>query len=197
MKIRLLTSITVLWSVFAQVGVLAQPTVEVLRPNSEDRLQPGTTFRVEWRVQGLGTNNIDWSIILYTNTVRLRFVTPPPVAILYDGEGNWHADVTVPSDLPSRCDYTLNVSEDVSDADDYSAVFCLGGPLVNVRVSQVEICWTSHLDRMYQVKHRSPLTTNVWINLGAPVPGNGSINCVTDAVIPGQPQRYYRVEELQ
>lgn len=197
MKIRLIASIVLLWSVLAKLALLAQPTVEVLRPNSEDRLQPGTTLRVQWRTQGLGTANIDWSIILYTNNVGLRFVTPLPAAILYDGNGNWHANVALPSDLPSSRDYTLKVNDDVSEANDHSDVFCLGAPLVTIRVSQVEICWTSRLDRMYQVQYRSTFTTNLWTNLGAPVQGNGSTNCITDAVVPDQPQRYYRVEELQ
>lgn len=193
MKTKLITSLAFLLLVSAQCGAFVQPTVNVLRPNASDRLQPGTTFRVQWRTQGLGTN-IDWSIILYTNGVRS--VWPPRSATVYEGDGHWHADITVPSDLPSSCDYTLNVNDDGSETNDDSEVFCLGMPVVSLRVSQVEFCWTSRSNRMYQVRYRSVLTTNLWINLGASVQGNGSTNCVTDAFVPGQPQRYYRVEEL-
>ena len=174
--------------------VAQQRTVEVLRPNSEDRLQPGTTFRVQWRTQGLGTN-IDWSISLYTNGVRLGF--PPRLATVYEGNANWRVDITVPSDLPSSCDYTLKVNDDGSEINGDSHAFCLGVPLVSLRVSQVEFCWTSRSNRTYQVQYRSALTTNLWTNLGAPMQGNGTTNCVTDLVAPGQAQRYYRAEELQ
>src|SRR5256885_12897728 len=111
-----------IWIVFlvlAQTAALAQPLVEVLRPNSTDRLQPGTTFRIQWRTQEPGTN-IDWSLVLSTNNVGRQFLSSPRV---YDGDGNWHADFTVPSDLPSSCDYTLNVNDDVSEANDDSECF--------------------------------------------------------------------------
>jgi hypothetical protein len=125
MKNKFIASLVILCSVFAHVVLAAQPTVEVLRPNSSDRLQPGTTFRIQWRTQGLGTN-IDWSIGVYTNNVGLGSVNAPRV---YDGEGHWHSDFTVPSDFPSRCDYTLNVNDDVSEANDDSDVFCVGVPV--------------------------------------------------------------------
>src|SRR4051812_34364648 len=93
-----------IWMVFlilAQLPVVAQPVVEVLRPNSADRLRPGTTFRIQWRTEGLGTN-IDWSIILATNDVQVDWLSSPRI---YDGAGNWHTDFTVTSDRPSSCDY--------------------------------------------------------------------------------------------
>jgi len=108
----------------AQTATLAQPSVEVLRPSSGDRLQRGTTFRIEWRTQGLGTN-IDWSISLYTNNVRVGSLSSPRI---YDGAGNWHSDFTVTSDWPSDCDYHLNVNDDGSEANDDSELFCLGVP---------------------------------------------------------------------
>jgi hypothetical protein len=101
--------------------VQAQLIVEVLRPNREDRLQSGTTFRIQWHTQGLGTN-IDWSITLYTNGLRLS----PQLATVYEGNGNWHADITVPNDSPSSCNYTLNVNDDVSEINVHSDLFCLG-----------------------------------------------------------------------
>src|ERR1043166_8988664 len=123
--------IIVVFLVLAQAAVLAQPVVEVVRPNASDRLQRGTTFRIEWRTQGLGTN-IDWSIGLYTNNVGVGSLSSPRI---YDGAGNWHTDFTVTSDWPSDCDYHLNVNDDVSEANDDSEVFCLGVPVVSLSVS--------------------------------------------------------------
>src|ERR1051325_11067469 len=128
------TITSLVFLVLAQATVLAQPVVEVLRPNSSDRLQRGTTFRIEWRTQGFSAN-IDWSFVLYTNDVRFRFVFAQSVD---DGGGNWHADLTVPSDLPSGCNYTLNINDDVSEANDDSEVFCLGVPVVSLSASPLQ-----------------------------------------------------------
>jgi hypothetical protein len=62
-----------------------------------------------------------------------------------------------------------------------------------IRVSELEVCWGSASNVNYQVQYRSALTTNVWTNLGSPRLGNGSNDCITDKVQPGQPQRFYRV----
>jgi hypothetical protein len=66
-------------------------------------------------------------------------------------------------------------------------------PVMSIRVSQVEVCWTSMTNRFYQVQYRSELTTNIWTDLGSPVAGSGSSNCILDAVVPGQPRRFYQV----
>jgi hypothetical protein len=97
--------------------------------------------------------------------------------------------------LSSACNYTLRIHEDGSEADGRSQVFCLGVPVASLRVSPLEFCWTSRTNRMYQVQYRSQLT-NIWTSLGPPVQGNGTTNCITDAVIADQPQRFYRVAEL-
>lgn len=65
---------------------------------------------------------------------------------------------------------------------------------VSVRVSHVEICWNSLADTSYQVEYRSELTSNTWNPLGPVVVGNGSTNCVIDAVISGEPAKYYRIQ---
>jgi hypothetical protein len=67
---------------------------------------------------------------------------------------------------------------------------------VNIRLSAVDICWNSQSNKNYQVEYKSELTTNQWTALDAPIPGNDATSCITDAIIPGQPQRYYRVGEL-
>jgi hypothetical protein len=69
-------------------------------------------------------------------------------------------------------------------------------PLLTIRVSEVELCWNSVSTKMYQVEYRSEVSTNIWTALGASVIGNGSTNCMTDAVLPGEPRRFYRVQEL-
>lgn len=66
-------------------------------------------------------------------------------------------------------------------------------PVAAIRVSEVEVCWDSVSNRNYQVQYRSTLTANVWTDLGPPVAGNGSSNCLTDKVPLGRPERYYRV----
>jgi len=62
-----------------------------------------------------------------------------------------------------------------------------------IRVSQVELCWGSQTDRVYQVQYRSTLTTNIWTDLGAPVLGNNPITCTNDVVAADSPQRFYQV----
>jgi hypothetical protein len=156
----------------------------------------------------------DWNFFLSTNNIELGRLDE--TTAVDDGGGYWHADVIVPSEvrpnsgvltyvpLPSSCHYTLRINEDATEAGDISEVFCLGVPVVSVRVSCVDVCWTSRSNRTYQVQYRPSLTnvwpslgeSNVWRNLGASVQGNGSTNCITDAVTSDQPQRYYRIEEL-
>jgi sugar lactone lactonase YvrE len=65
----------------------------------------------------------------------------------------------------------------------------------SIRVSAVDICWNSQSNKNYQVQYRSDLTTNDWVNLGGSVAGTGTVNCITDPLAPGQPQRFYRVVE--
>jgi len=69
-------------------------------------------------------------------------------------------------------------------------------PTATVRVSEMEVCWNSAQNTTYQVQYRTVLDTNGWVNLGSPVPGNGSTNCITDKVLLGQPRRFYRVVSL-
>ncbi len=65
---------------------------------------------------------------------------------------------------------------------------------VTIGVSQVQICWNSQSTNDYQVQYRSDLTTNEWVALGGIVAGNGTTNCVTDAVT--NPKRFYQVLKL-
>jgi hypothetical protein len=63
----------------------------------------------------------------------------------------------------------------------------------SIRVSQVEVCWNSTSNLTYQVQYRSDLTTNQWTSLVGCVRSMGSASCITDPVVAGQPQRFYRV----
>ena len=71
-----------------------------------------------------------------------------------------------------------------------------GPPNVTIRVSQVEVCWDSNADKTYQVQYRSELTTNLWTNLGSPIPGSETNDCILDSISRGQPRRFYRTVEL-
>jgi len=66
-------------------------------------------------------------------------------------------------------------------------------PLLTIRASQVELCWNSISNLTYQVQYRSDLTTNVWTSLVDCVRSTGSTSCISDPIVVGQPQRFYRV----
>lgn len=67
-------------------------------------------------------------------------------------------------------------------------------PLVVEVEHVVNICWLSVPGELYQVEYESILTGHEWVQLGSPVDGNGSTNCVLDTVT--LPQRFYRVQEM-
>jgi hypothetical protein len=64
---------------------------------------------------------------------------------------------------------------------------------LSLHVSQVDLCWGTCTNRVYQVQYRSLATTNAWLNLGLPITGNGGVNCVSDHVDPSMPPRFYQV----
>jgi len=68
-------------------------------------------------------------------------------------------------------------------------------PPLTVRASYADVCWSSRTNITYQVQYRSDLTTNVWVDLGTPITGNGLVNCITDAI--AGPQKFYRVQVLR
>jgi hypothetical protein len=82
---------------------------------------------------------------------------------------------------------------DIPYAFGHRNVRATSGPAVAIRVSEIEVCWSSASNLTYQVQYRSEMTTNLWTDLGAPVHGNGTTNCLPDKVSPGQPQKFYRV----
>ena len=68
--------------------------------------------------------------------------------------------------------------------------------MTTIRASEVEVCWTSAVNRRYQVQYRTSLTGNEWVNLGEPIPGNEAKTCINDKIEPGQPRRFYRVVNI-
>lgn len=64
-----------------------------------------------------------------------------------------------------------------------------------IRVSRIDVCWDSILNRNYQVQYRSDMTNPLWVNLGNIVSGTGGQTCVVDEIGSGT-QRVYRVLKL-
>lgn len=67
-------------------------------------------------------------------------------------------------------------------------------PRLNIRVSQVELCWDTASNDVYQLQYRSTLTTNAWLPFGSAIVGNGSRFYTNDTLLLGQPQKFYRLQ---
>jgi YVTN family beta-propeller protein len=67
-------------------------------------------------------------------------------------------------------------------------------PPVNltIAVADVQICWNSSSNTLYQIEYKSSIGSSTWTAAGPPVPGNGSTNCLMENII-SDPQRVYRV----
>jgi len=59
----------------------------------------------------------------------------------------------------------------------------------------VEICWPSVTDQVYVVQYAPVVDTNRWTDLGVPVSGNGTTNCMFDSTRGGS-ERFYRVLKI-
>jgi len=65
---------------------------------------------------------------------------------------------------------------------------------LDIRISQVELCWWTANNIWYQLQYSSTLTTNQWAPLtGTWVAGDGTRYCTNDAILLGQPQRFYQL----
>lgn len=100
------------------------PSVTITRPNQADRLALGATFRIEWTAPGIAQPV--WKFALNKAAVHQFMLSVAPVA---DGNGRWHADWVLPTNLESRCDYDLWVKDDSTGVDGHSAPLCIGIPL--------------------------------------------------------------------
>jgi hypothetical protein len=75
----------------------------------------------------------------------------------------------------------------------HSNVVATAMPVATLRVSEVELSWSSVSHQSYQVQYQSELTTNQWVNLGSPVMGTDARTSILDKVAADQPRRFYRV----
>jgi hypothetical protein len=66
-------------------------------------------------------------------------------------------------------------------------------PPTSIRLSEVEVCWLSVSNRIYQIEYPSSLTANTWVPLFTDLIGNGQEIWVSDKVPRQSPQRFYRV----
>jgi hypothetical protein len=69
-------------------------------------------------------------------------------------------------------------------------------PVVQIRLSQVEVSWNSCSNHLYSVQYRSDLTTNTWVDLFTNVLATNTETSVFDEMPRGRPQRFYRVQTL-
>jgi hypothetical protein len=134
------------------------------------------------------------NVIVFTNSNPL---TPMFTNVTFDAS-NW------PGLSPRRLTYTASsISVDLGDLQ-YSPTnivridierFVPPDPtLLSIEVADIRLCWNSQSNKTYQVQYRSEITTNLWTNLGPPQVGNGTTNCITDAVV--SPRRFYQMIEL-
>ena len=89
----------------------------------------------------------------------------------------------------------ISLLEDANGSRSYSAqMSALGSrPALNATIHRaVEVCWPSDTNKQYQVQWRSAMPGGAWQDLGQPLRGNGSTNCVLDSTRHGE-QRFYRV----
>ena len=129
--------------------------------------------------------------LVFSNAIIFHVDPGPPPYSTY-----WNYTVTNSANA-LRIDGTLETAQplcaDVPTRFSHSNVVAVLIPMATVRMSEVEVCWGSVSNASYQVQYRAALDTNAWTNLGPPVAGNGSMNCVTDKTPVGESQRFYRV----
>jgi hypothetical protein len=59
---------------------------------------------------------------------------------------------------------------------------------------QIELCWQTAPNRWYQLLSSSTLTTNQWFPIStAWIAGDGARHCETDAILPDNPTKFYRL----
>jgi hypothetical protein len=68
---------------------------------------------------------------------------------------------------------------------------------VQLYTTEVTLCWPSEVGRLYQPQYSTSAPDRQWADIGVPVQGNGTTNCVADRVPLGAGHRLYRVVELE
>jgi hypothetical protein len=67
-------------------------------------------------------------------------------------------------------------------------------PTLSIRISQVEVCWNTVSNVLYQLQYKSALTTNQWVPVTTNwITGDGNPFCVDEPILPNQSQGYYQI----
>lgn len=61
--------------------------------------------------------------------------------------------------------------------------------------SERQVCWPTETGKWYQLQWAPRITAGNWLNVGAPVTGDGTEGCFTDLEVADE-ERYYRVETV-
>ncbi|HEU0008396.1 MAG TPA: hypothetical protein VFT34_01125 [Verrucomicrobiae bacterium] len=68
---------------------------------------------------------------------------------------------------------------------------------VQIYTTEVTLCWASEAGGLYQAQYSTSAPDLHWTDIGVPIRGNGTTNCVADRVHLGAGHRLYRVVELE
>ena len=68
---------------------------------------------------------------------------------------------------------------------------------MEIHTTEVTLCWASEVGKLYQPQYTVQGPEREWIDIGGPVRGNGTTNCVPDRVPLDASHRLYRVMELE
>ncbi|MFN0067693.1 MAG: hypothetical protein ACKVYV_08665 [Limisphaerales bacterium] len=64
---------------------------------------------------------------------------------------------------------------------------------LSIRASQVELCWDTATNYIYQLQYLEDMSTNGWLSFGSPMLGTGTRFCTNDSILVGQPRRFYQL----
>jgi hypothetical protein len=119
-----------------------------------------------------------------------------PVTLPQGTAGNFYFAVMDRADPFISVEFhNLGGSDDGFDLDDLTIATPqqVLPPTLAIRLSQVEICWDTVTNETYQLLYSTDLAQTNWLPLGGVITGNGLRYCTDDAIVPGNPQRYYKV----
>ena len=149
----------------------------------------GRLYVANWGDSTIRRITADGTVNIFANSGLYH-----PIGIAFDDDGNLFV-ANYDGNSISKVTTTGSVSTFASGLS--SPAFIAFEPLprllISIQSSQVELCWLSRTNQIYQVQHCSTLTTNTWTDLDAPTPGTGTTTCKHDIVVPGTQQRFYRV----
>jgi len=145
-----------------------------------------------------GNSGTNWILLNGTPVVtNATFVDPTvPVSVritngFVSGTNTLDFAVNVAGSYVNNYETATGIRVDISG----TAYNSNRAPPLTIQVSSIEICWPAATGITYQVQYRSDLTTNLWENLGDPIPGTNGFMCIEEPVT--SPQRYYRLQIVQ